>query len=94
VLQSSGDGTHHWIDISENIDVVRRSAERGLRQAEQLYPQTIDIWLHMINEIEALKLAYNPHAAPWIPSTASVADGQEYARLRGSVKTFDDDIPF
>jgi hypothetical protein len=46
------------MSIDEQLDILRRIAERGKADAEKnnINP---DNWIHMLDEIERLKLLYN-----------------------------------
>ena len=47
--------------MDEQLDILRRIAERGLKQAQNRYwPQLgeADCWQHMLDEIERTKVAY------------------------------------
>lgn len=47
--------------MEEQLEILRRIAERGLRQAE-IYTDTyqVDLWVHMLDEIERAKLLLEP----------------------------------
>lgn len=54
--------------MNENIEVCRRVAERGLSIAQHsaahwagayAHKQHLDLWQHMLNELEQLRLAYD-----------------------------------
>ena len=42
--------------MKEQIEVLRRSAERGLRLAHDLDTRFVDIFQHLLDEIERLKV--------------------------------------
>jgi hypothetical protein len=41
--------------IEEQLEVLRRIAERGLAEAQRTAPTMIDCWQHMLDEIERAK---------------------------------------
>lgn len=42
-------------ELLERADIMRRAAERGLGQAHELCPATVDAWQHVLDEVAALR---------------------------------------
>ena len=40
---------------NEQVEVLRRIADRGLREAQRFVPNLVDLWQHMLDEIRRLK---------------------------------------
>jgi hypothetical protein len=66
--------------VVSDIDILRRVAERGLKQAQAEVPWTVDIWQHMLDEIERLRARV----------TELEADAERYGHLRDNCHQDDD----
>jgi hypothetical protein len=42
--------------VAEQLEILRRIAERGLRLAQREAPSMVDLWQHMLDEIERTRL--------------------------------------
>lgn len=72
---------------TEQLEILRRIAERGLQQAHSLAPATVDIWQHMLDEIGRtrilLTLRVLQHQLPWaIPYSPEFRASQQVERHR------------
>lgn len=47
--------------IEEQLEILRRIAERGLAQAQERKTQDVDIWQHMLDEIARTKPMVGKH---------------------------------